>query len=171
MTMYDPASQQATGLLQSLTGWLLIIAGFLALSGATLIITLDVVLRYGFNAPLLWSMELNQLLLPLLVFGCMPYVWERGAHIHMELVIRLFPKKGRALCDLVIAFCGGLFGALLAVGMAKNAIDMFRYHQGAEYLPLPFWPFATFVSLIGMVMTLQFVIHAVGAFVRLIAHD
>jgi TRAP-type C4-dicarboxylate transport system permease small subunit len=143
--MYDPAGDQAAGLLQSLAGWLLIVAGVVALSGAMLVITLDVVLRYGFNAPLLWSMELNQLLLPLLVFGCMPYVWERGAHIHMEMVIRLFPRWGRALCDLVIALCGGLFSALLAGGMAKNAIDMFKYNQGGEYVPLPFWPFAAFV--------------------------
>ena len=166
--MYDPASQQTAGPLQSLTGWLLTITGVLVLTGATLVITLDVVLRYGFNAPLLWSLEFNQMLLPLLVFGCMPYVWERRAHVHMEMVVRLFPARGRAACDLVIALCGGLFSALLAGGMAKNALDMFQYNQRGEYVPLPFWPFATFVSLIGVVMTLQFVIHGIGALVRLV---
>jgi len=166
--MYDPASQQTAGPLQSLTGWLLAITGAVALTGATLVITFDVVLRYGFNAPLLWSMELNQMLLPLLVFGCMPYVWERRAHVHMEVVVRRFPARGMAACDLVIAVCGGLFSALLAGGMAKNALDMFQYNQRGEYVPIPFWPFATFVSFIGLVMTLQFGIHGIGAIVRLV---
>ncbi len=166
--MYDPASRQTAGALQSLSGWLLVITCTLGLTGATFVITLDVVLRYGFNAPLLWSMELNQMLLPLLVFGCMPYVWERRGHVHMEIVVQLFPERGMAACDLVAALCGGLFSALLAGGMAKNAMDMLQYNQRGEYVPLPLWPFGAFVAAIGVVMTLQFVIHGIGAFIRLV---
>lgn len=166
--MFDPASGEAAGPVRGLAGWLLTAVSGVALTGATLVITADVVLRYVFNAPLLWSMELNEMLLPLLVFGCLPYVWERRAHVHMELLVRAMSARGQALSDMVAALASGLFSAFLAIGMMRSALDMYQYNQKGEYLSFPFWPIAGFGALIGLVMTMQFLVHAAGAMRRIV---
>ena len=69
-----------------------------SLVGIPLLITLvsvDVVLRYVFNAPLLWGNEIGALLLLLVFFASLPHCTNHGGHIRMELFYE--PKSGSYL--------------------------------------------------------------------------
>lgn len=160
MTHSDAAPE---GWFASAAGWFHYVVNIATLALATAIIGADVVLRYGFNAPLPWSIEATSLLLLVMVFGSLPYVWERGGHIRMELIYTRLRGIPRVIADLVTAVSGGLFSALLCYEMARTFPAMRMRNEGAEYLGVPYWPFAVFIAIIGAVMTLQFVVLAVRA--------
>lgn len=132
------------------------IVNAVTLTLVTVVIGADVTLRYVLNSPLPWSIEATGMLLILMVFGSIPYVWERNHHIRMELIyVRLGPR-GKAAADLVTAFAGCSFSVLLCYQMALNVPEMIQVNERAEYLTLPYWPFAAFISLVAAAMTLQF---------------
>ena len=61
----------------------------------TLIITADASMRYLCNSPLLWSGEICEFLLSLIVFGGFAYTFQQGGHIRIELVTQNLPPKIR----------------------------------------------------------------------------
>jgi TRAP-type transport system small permease protein len=139
------------------------VINIVTLSLVTAIIGVDVVLRYVFNAPLPWGIEATSLLLLLMVFGSLPYVWQRDGHIRMELIYVKLTRVPRALADVVTALSGGAFSALLCYEMMRTFPAIRERNEGAEYLGVPHWPFALFIGLIAGVMTLQFIVFAVQA--------
>ena len=146
--------------MRALAGWLFAIPMLITTTAVTAVIGADVVLRYVFNSPLLWSIEANELLLLVMVFCAMPYVWERGAHVHMVLLQPHFPPWLKALAGLLTAAAGLAYTVLLTYEMWRQSFKMQQYGEGAETLEIPFWPFALLVSFVGAVMCLQFLIHA-----------
>jgi len=165
--MWDPVSKEQKPVVQSLAGWLFAVPTILTVFAVTAVIGTDVVKRYIFNDPLLWSIEATELLLLVMVFCAMPYVWERRAHVHMELLQPFFPPWLKSVAALVTAVAGFSYAGLLAYQMGKQTLDMRKYGEGAEILELPFWPFALFVSFVGLVMSIQFIVHGTGALARL----
>ena len=59
-------------------------------------ITVDVLLRYFLNSPLLWVDELASFLLVLIIFGGLAYTFVVGGHIRIDLVTALLPGPVRA---------------------------------------------------------------------------
>jgi C4-dicarboxylate transporter DctQ subunit len=129
-------------------------------SASAAVIGTDVVLRYVFNAPLPWGIEATSLLLLVMVFGSLPYVWERGGHIRMELIYKTLRGIPRVVADIVTAVSGGLFSILLCYEMLRTFPAMRARHEGAENLGIPYWPFALFIAIIAAMMTLQFLVFA-----------
>lgn len=146
--------------MQALAGWLFVVPTLITIIAVTAVIGTDVVLRYVFNSPLLWSIEANELLLLVMVFCAMPYVWERRAHVHMELLQPYFPRWLKAMAGVIAAAAGLAYAGVLTYEMWHQAFEMRKYKQGAETLGIPFWPFALLVTFVGAVMCLQFLIHA-----------
>ncbi|MEK9662016.1 MAG: TRAP transporter small permease [Alphaproteobacteria bacterium] len=150
-------------LVSALARRLHIVVTLVALPAIAIIVGIDVTLRYVFNAPLTWSFEANELLLIVVTFGALPYVWARNRHIRMEIVYRSMHGIGRRIADFVSAIAGGVFAALLSYRMAAQIGTMIRDNESGEYLDVPYWPFSAFISLIGAIMTLQFLLRAVEA--------
>lgn len=153
-------TQQPEGGLAGLLRKLHYIINAITLTLVTLVIGTDVTLRYGFNAPLAWSIEATGMLLILMVFGSIPYVWERNHHIRMELIYDRFGSRGRAVADLMTAFAGSSFSILLCYQMARDVPEMIHVNERAEHLSIPYWPFAAFMALVAGVMTIQFLLLA-----------
>lgn len=73
------------------------IAG-LVLAAIMLIVVLDVVLRYAFNAPLPWSYGLISIYLTAALFYlALSYTFARGHHVAVDIVYQRFPPRGRSL--------------------------------------------------------------------------
>lgn len=120
------------------------------------LVSVDVVLRYVFNAPLAWGNEIGALLLLLVFLASLPWCTHAGQHIRMELVYRRLGRGGRRLADILSGLTGGAVSAMLAWRAAQAAIEMFRYGEGAEFVRLPYWPFAVFMALVGAILVLEF---------------
>lgn len=81
------------------------------LVSTTLLVFIDVVMRFGFNAGFLWSQELTLHMSGWFVLFGASYGLKQGSHIGMDAFVNLFPTKGRKLlsgiaCILALTYCG-----------------------------------------------------------------
>ena len=77
----------------------------------TLLVFLDVVMRFGFNAGFLWSQELTLHMSGWFVLLGASYGLKQGSHIGMDAFVKLFPLGGRKFlsgigCVLALIYCG-----------------------------------------------------------------
>lgn len=111
----------------------------LLLVSTTLLVFLDVVMRFGFNAGFLWSQELTLHMSAWFVLLGASYGLKKGSHIGMDAFVKLFPRSGRKIftglaCLFSLAYCGlVLYGSWIYLSkMHKIGIDL-------EDIPVPAW--------------------------------
>lgn len=120
------------------------------------IVTADVVMRYLFNAPFDWSIEFNETLLTLILFGSLPFTTKMNGHIRMELLYRHFKGGVKKLATALWAGSGLFFSVLLAVRTANEIPFLIKINKNTEYLGIPVWTLRGFVSLCAVLMALYF---------------
>ena len=125
------------------------------------LITLNVVLRYAFNAPLAWGDEINGLLLFLVLFLSLTYTWDQKKHIRMEIVYALLKGRMRSLADLATGFTGILFFGLMGIQCIRDIPYMIRTNETGEELAIPLWPFRVLMALISFVFVLKLVFYVI----------
>mgnify|MGYP000011608025 CR=1 FL=1 len=69
----------------------------------TLITFANVVMRYGFNQNILWALELTVFLFGWLVLLGASYAVKKGAHLGVDVVIKILPPEPRRILGLVAA--------------------------------------------------------------------
>ena len=82
----------------------------LLLVGMTLLVFVDVVLRFGFNTGIHWSQEVTLYMMAWFVLFGASYGVKVGAHIAVDSFVKLFPQPIRRLMGLLsvsicIAYC------------------------------------------------------------------
>ena len=119
------------------------------------LVAVDVVLRYIFAAPLAWGRDLSGVLLLLVLFLSMPYCWDRGQHIRMDM---LYDRAGSWTVSLAHALT--VTGAVLSFGLL--AAQSFRFlpymmatHEAAEDLPWPLWPLMAVMGTCSLLFVLR----------------
>ncbi len=123
----------------------------LLLASMTLLVFVEVVMRFGFNIGLMWAQELTLLLSGWLVMFGVSYGIKVGSHIGVDALVKLFPSKVRravgifAIC-LCLAYCGlFLIGSWAYLGKLKQiGINL-------EDIPVPKW-IANSILFVGMIM-------------------
>jgi TRAP-type C4-dicarboxylate transport system permease small subunit len=133
----------------------------LVLPAMALIITVNVVMRYFFNAPISWGEEINGLLLFLTLFLSMTYTWDQKKHIRMELVYVHLKGRWRGLSDVVTAVTGIIFFGLLGLQCIFDIGYMIRTNETGEELPFPLWPFRALAALISFVFVFKLIFYVV----------
>jgi TRAP-type C4-dicarboxylate transport system permease small subunit len=126
-----------------------------------LIITLNVAMRYLFNAPLAWGEELNGLLLFLVLFLSMTYTWDQKRHIRMEIIYVRLKGPWRRLADWATGITGIVFFGLLGAQCIFDIGYMIKTNETGEELPVPLWIFRALAALISFVFVLKLVIYMV----------
>jgi len=135
--------------------WLFRLATYGGLPALVLLVTLDVVLRYAFDAPLRWGRNVNGLLLLVTMFGALPHAWDRGFHIRMELLHDRMRGAVRGWADVMAALSGIFVLGLLAVQSWRFVPYMARTGETGEELLVPFWPFMAFMGTCALVFVLR----------------
>ncbi len=125
------------------------------------LITLNVVLRYGFNAPLIWGDEVNGLILFLVVFLSLTFTWDQKKHIRMEIVYVLLKGRMRSLADLATGITGILFFGLMGIQCLRDIPYMIRTNETGEELRIPLWPFRVVMVLISFVFVLKLIFYVI----------
>ncbi len=122
------------------------------LPALVVLVTLDVVLRYVFDAPLRWGRNVNGLLFLVSMFSALPHAWDRGYHIRMELLYDRMSGVARGWADIVAAVSGiGMLG-LLVVQAWRFVPYMARTGETGEELLVPVWPFMAFIGICAFVL-------------------
>lgn len=133
--------------------WLYRIGVYGSLPALLVLVTLEVVLRYAFNAPLQWSRDVNGLLLLITLFSALPHAWDRGYHIRMEIIYTRMSARWRSAADVLSALAGFVFFALLSVQAVIFSRYMLLTGETGEDLNAPLWPFMLFVAICGLVFS------------------
>ncbi len=105
----------------------------------TLLVFVDVVLRFGFNTGLIWAQELTLHIAAWLVLFGASYCLKVGAHIGVDVFVKLLPpgprrRVGLLAVALCLAYCG-----LLIYGAWGYLATIFRIGIPMEDLPVPLW--------------------------------
>jgi TRAP-type C4-dicarboxylate transport system permease small subunit len=124
----------------------------------------DVLLRYVFNAPLIWGDETSALVLLIVFFASLPQVTQNRGHVQMDMLYKVMPAFLRQVCDGLSGVCGLIFSGLLLYQSFKSTVDMYRWNERAEMIAIPYWPLALFAALCGLVLCLQFALQILAAF-------
>ncbi len=146
-------------------------AFYLAISLVYLIVPvmlIDVIARYGFNAPTVWGMELATLLFGPYFLLAGPYVLHLKGHVAMDILRqRLDLRADRAVelvnLPIIIAFC-----AILLWFSLPAAVDSFNYRETSfsAWNP-PIWWTKAAVPLSLVLMLLQ----GLAEFLRVLFRD
>lgn len=135
---------------------------YLCIGSMTVLMVLEVIMRYFAGAPLGWNISLIQnVLLPGLLFLGLPWAYVTGAHVSADLVYDRLPVNAqwiaRGIASFVIII--GLLG--LVIGGYLAASDAFMYADAPPPLsarvPLAAWVWKTFMP-IGAAATLLLLI-------------
>ncbi len=109
------------------------------LVSTTLLVFIDVVMRFGFNTGFMWSQELTLHMSAWFVLFGASYGLKVGSHIGMDSFVNIFPRKGRRILTglatiIAIGYCWlVLYGSWIYLKKMKMiGIDL-------EDMPIPTW--------------------------------
>jgi len=129
----------------------------------TFIMLMEVVARYVFNAPIIWSGEaVSHLLIIVLLFG-IPECTRQDGHIRMDLLSRRMPRWGSRTVEALYA----LIGIVVFVLIAKKTTGEIGYLRSipetTEFLHLPIWLYYLGIAILSALMVLMFAMRLVQA--------
>ncbi|WP_321389763.1 TRAP transporter small permease [uncultured Desulfuromusa sp.] len=123
----------------------------LLLASMTLLVFIEVVLRYGFGVGFMWGEELTLHLSAWMVLFGVSYGIKVGSHIGVDALVKILPPTARRIVS-GIAVVACLFYTILFMQGAwiyLSKIQMIGIEM--EDLPIPKW-IAHSILLIGMIM-------------------
>lgn len=123
----------------------------LLLVGMTLLVFVDVVLRFGFNTGLLWSEELTLHLSAWFVLFGASYGLKVGAHIGVDALVRVFSTLGQRVLTAVAVILSLIYCGLFIYGSWIYLAKMKKIGIELEDLPIQTWV-AHSILLIGLVL-------------------
>lgn len=125
----------------------------LAISGASLLamvalITVDVVLRKCFNAPITGSRDIVGILGALCIGAALPYTTAVKGHVAIEFFFQMLPRGGREFVDFLARLLVLVFFAFLAWYFVIYGLNLRSYGQVTPTIQIPeFWvPFIYSIS-------------------------
>jgi len=123
----------------------------LLLVSMTLLVFIEVVLRFGFGTTFIWAEELTLLLSAWFVLFGVSYGLKVGAHIGVDAVVRLLPPLGRRVVSGIAVVLSLFYCGLFIYGSWVYLYKMKRIGIELEDLPIPTWV-AHSILIIGFVL-------------------
>lgn len=155
-------STQLVRLLDRLENVAIVAAG-LCLAVMMLVVTMDVVMRYGFNAPLGWVYDLvGKYLVVAAFFLAVSETFRRGGHVAVDLFRNMMKPRVRRVIDIV----GYVLTVPVLLAMVVTGIETARraYLRGEVITGVVSWPtwlYYVFVPIgIGLLL-LRVILHVV----------
>ena len=126
-----------------------------ALTFMTLLTFVQVVLRYAFEASLVWSLEATTYAFAWLVLVGMSYGVRTNAHIAVDfLTSRLPARTGRAVASVALG-CGLAYCALMIYGSGQFVGRLMTLGTDARDIPLPRWVLTGIMPIAFMLLALR----------------
>lgn len=115
------------------------IAGLIILPAISVVVIVDVFLRYVFNSPFIWSLEFNEWMLLMIFALAIPECTRQNGHIRMELVVSNLSPRLQAIFDTAYVFCGIALFYLLARHEWEEFLFNYELNRITELVQLPIW--------------------------------
>ncbi|QGG53739.1 TRAP transporter small permease [Lysinibacillus pakistanensis] len=112
-------------------------ASFAILLIMTLVMFAAVVSRYVFNSSIVWAEELSRYLFVWFVFISASYAVITKAHIRVEALNMIIPKKIRPYVNLIGSFIWMLFSLYISYLGFQYAFNLYKQNATSAALNLP----------------------------------
>ncbi|MBI9083469.1 MAG: TRAP transporter small permease [Desulfobacterales bacterium] len=139
--------------------WLAEVLAEIALAGLMLLVFHEVIVRYLFNSPTVYSVELSEYLLVVVAFMSMGWVLKEDRHVRATFVVNALPEKIRLGVDIVTSLLTMIFGGILVWKGTETAITAFTgdYHS-SSLLDFPLWIPYAIIPLGALILNLQYIV-------------
>jgi TRAP-type C4-dicarboxylate transport system permease small subunit len=120
----------------------------LALCLAVWLYLFEVTMRYALNAPTTWTNEAVQYSLAVMIFAALPEVTLRSAHVAIDIVPEVLPRRHAVLLarfNSLIGAAGCAAAAYIVGAEALKQLDNGLLTNAAN--PIPRWWITTIISL------------------------
>lgn len=136
--------------INQLNGWInntIASFGIIVCIGLVLMTVLDVIMRRFFNEPMVFSFEVTQMALALIVFSFIPYATNHMRHVSIEVLVQVFPKSIQQWTNII----GDLLSAVLFLFICRQSflkgMKVYLYNYMTGELEIPLYPFYYFIAL------------------------
>lgn len=119
-------------------------------------VTYEVIVRYFFNAPTIWSMEINQYLLCAYIALAGGYTLLHEDHVNVEIFYGRYSEKKRAAIDLFTSIFFYIVIGVLIWKSGAAAWETFEYNEHSDsLLGAPLLPSKIVIPIGGILILLQ----------------
>ena len=126
------------------------------LFGFFLLILLQVILRYVFNAPTVWAGELAQMLFGAYAVLTGGHILRTGGHVNVDIVYSRLSKKAKAGLDIFTSILFFLFCVMLLIYGGSMAMDsVARLETSGSAWDVPVYPFRLTLPLAAFLLLIQ----------------
>jgi TRAP-type C4-dicarboxylate transport system permease small subunit len=118
----------------------------------------EIVARYFFNRPTVWSVEFCEYMLFLLAFLGTTWVLKKGAHISVTILVERLKPRAQTYCHLFASFVGILISLIILWFSLKTSFE--NYVVGVKIVKtyaLPKWIFLSFISFGYLLLFIEFI--------------
>jgi len=105
----------------------------------SLLLFVNVVLRYIFLAPIYWAEEFVRYLMVWMIFIGASQVTLWGGHVAVDIVPRVLSKRGNAILAFIVNIICIFFCIVLAYLSLKQMLRVMRAGQISPALEIPMW--------------------------------
>jgi len=123
---------------------------------AVVAMSYEVIARYGFGAPTIWSYEVSYFLCGTAMIIGGAYALRYRSHVNVDIAYARFPPRAKAVLDVVSSVLFFAFVGILVWKGAGFAWKSLRFleHSDSLWLP-PLYPFKVVLFIGACLITLQ----------------
>ena len=137
--------------------WLAVLAG-VAILAITLLVSMDVLMRYFLDKPQLFVDELASFLQVFVIFGGLAYTFLVGGHVRVDLLTTNMKPVRRARLRVVTLIMGILLVGVITWVTLQSAISAYDYDRASTVMVYPLW-----IPMICIPLGLLLMVAAMGA--------
>jgi TRAP-type C4-dicarboxylate transport system permease small subunit len=152
--------------LSKITGFIDKVGGLIVLPAISIVVIIDVGLRYIFNSPFIWGMEFTEWGLLLVFLFAIPECTRTHGHVRMELLIGAVSPKSQKLMSLFYCASGLFIFFLLARHGWEEFLFDYELDRVTEYLTLPYWAWTLTMFVISVVLIVYFALRVIAVFIK-----
>lgn len=118
----------------------------------------EIVARYFFKRPTVWSVEFCEYMLFLLAFLGTTWVLKKKAHINVTILVERLKPRIQTYCNLFSSFIGILISLIIFWFSLKTSFE--NYVVGVKIVKtyaLPKWIFLSFISVGYLLLFVEFI--------------
>ena len=118
---------------------------------------IDVLLRYVFNRPIGWMLEVTEYAMLYIPFLGAAFVLKEDGHIRIDLVITFLSERSRGWLNVFTSFVGGMVMLTYTYFGAQVTLDYFkRGVPSLESLKTPMFLILMIIPIGGLLFSIQF---------------
>ena len=143
------------------------------IAGALLIFStvgtcIDVILRYCFNRPIHWMLEITEYIMLYIPFLGAALVLKEDGHIRVDILISHLSDRMRAWLNIITSLVGGLVMLTYTVFGGQVTLDYYkRGIPSLESLKTPMFLILMIIPIGGFFFAIQFFRQMVGCYQKL----